>query len=145
MDIYRIEDEDGHGVFQAIGERLMAFMMTKHDVDGLGYRQFHPPPRHDSLLVRNLERSRYFMSNYHFGFHSVGQLKTWFFDDEIIQLIHDAEFHISHYKIRNVADYVCEGNAQMCFMLDKATLYNIIPMDSLLSNFDDEEDDEKLL
>lgn len=105
--VYRLEQEDGTGCY-----RGDLSLNVEHDI----FR--HPLPRDDSLLMDNLDENSKHFIDFHFGFASVDQLRTWFYNDEWIRKIAKNGNVLSVYE----AEEVYLGNTQVCFNRDTAKL-----------------------
>lgn len=84
---YRIQNKEGHGPYS--GEVSLRDSNFNWE-DFTGDR--HPAPRSDSLLWQNLKLRLHCgpigfpdVRPFIFGFSSTGQLRAWFFNDEIIK------------------------------------------------------------
>ena len=101
--VYRIETINGEGVYRGEISLYIYFDSYKH-----------PMPNDDSLLMQNLGRLDF--KYYHFGFASLGQLRSWFYADDWMRKIAKNRNFLSIYDAKEV--YL--GNAQVCFNRDTA-------------------------
>lgn len=114
MKIYRLEDQQGFGVYSAI-----CITCTQEDYFG-GVNTRHPGPQNDSLFCKNhVEKLGFtagslkgFSGKYVFGFNSPAQVLRWFFNREDLALLEsEKNIQISVYD----CDDVIEGNTQVAF------------------------------
>jgi hypothetical protein len=96
--IFRIEDEDGKGVYTSPKVCASHLVCEIMGLSSLGTSR-HPEPYRDSLLVSNIRESCGFvtMSDYKFGFESIEKLRTWFFNDQGLKYLHECGLFISEY------------------------------------------------
>lgn len=111
--VYRLETIGGTGVYNTSASMTI-------DFDG----KRHPMPNDDSLLMENLLMhnldilSGYGNLGVHFGFSSIEQLRSWFYNDNWIRDISERDIILSIYE----AEEVYLGNSQMCFNRSTASL-----------------------
>lgn len=108
MTFYRVQKKDGTGVYRGSGNAC-SFMGE--------YEDFlrHPTPCLDSLLERNfdLEEGEYVSSSkkikqYIFGFSSIEQFHSWFYNDEIKRGLEERGYSL--YKVNSKR--LIEGHCQ---------------------------------
>lgn len=110
--VYRLETVDGVGVYGTGAGAYVEYDVWKH-----------PLPQQDSLLVENLSKNNlqfigYGNLNLHFGFSSVEQLRSWFYNDEWVRDMSQSGIVLSIYE----AEEAYLGNSQMCFNRSTAIL-----------------------
>lgn len=120
--IYRFEYSDGRGIFyrSPSDPKNLSEQLSTDD-----YR--HPVPRRDSGLTDGLGRDwEWKLHKYHFGFGSLEQLRSWFYNDSMLSLLHERQVVIAEYLC--YPEDIVVGNAQAIFKRDKSfgkTQYNI--------------------
>lgn len=115
--VYRIEDADGDGVYRGAVSLYNYPQFNEFSQD-----RRHPVPREDSKLMNALPKTakepdefsrdlmtirRKWIESFIFGFSSLGQLRAWFYDDTVLEWLHDNGFKLVAYE--GVAYH---GNAQ---------------------------------
>jgi hypothetical protein len=98
--VYRLENIAGEGVYAC------ASSCIEHDWNR------HPMPIEDSLLMWNLDNSKYPISKCHFGFISLDQLRAWFYNDKWLTNVSEHGVLLSVYDVEDV--YI--GNTQVVFV-----------------------------
>jgi hypothetical protein len=110
--VYRLETVGGTGVYGTPASNHLDFDPFRH-----------PMPSDDSLLMqslkmRNLKFQGYGSLEIHFGFSSLEQLRSWFYNDDWIRNISNEGIVLSIYE----AEDVYFGNSQLCFNRSSAVL-----------------------
>lgn len=79
---YRLENELGDGVYQMGLREIFA----RHVATGTVANDRHPMPWDDSKLVDNAWKQGDIVrdSKWRFGFSSIAQLRSWFYDDKLL-------------------------------------------------------------
>lgn len=109
---YRIEDCDRVGCYHST--------RVPHNDSYQNPSERHPMPQDDSLLTTNkynIEALRgyyWFSSVFRYGFNSLEQLRSWFYEDSALEMLHNCGFVLAIYEIPEMI----EGHTQ-CIMLDK--------------------------
>jgi len=101
MRFYRIENSEKKGCYAGLGKRILNTVATVE----------HPMPFEDSLLARGLIRkniSETFDGRVRFGFTTIKQFRSWFYDDADIRVLMDNKFVLNVYDVPSVI----KGNAQ---------------------------------
>ena len=122
--VYRIEKEDGTGVYTAgsvtATERRLGEIISDYTGfcdDGWSPSSRHPAPGIDSQLgpvwkhMDIAQRDRYY-----FGFKDIEQLQNWFFDIRLNNILHEYGFRVSIYDVPKCD--VIEGKHQVAFLRD---------------------------
>jgi hypothetical protein len=97
--------------------------------------QTHPLPQNDSKLVENLSKVSYDYASgiknnekWRFGFSSVAQLRSWFYNNEALALAHAEGVHLAIYKVPRIV----RGGAQAIIKGEYHKVENCIKNYSLL-------------
>lgn len=158
---YRLETETGRGAFQHTGHLIQEYLKRSiEEEEGLPhtdgwfdsparerYLTIHPTAARDSKLrkilyedeqgdddvfVRRREGARP-IHHYKFGFKSIEQLRTWFYDEDLIAMLHKEGIMVMTYSI-DVPDDIAEdeaifleGSAQIMYIPEYATRINMTP------------------
>ena len=159
--LYRLETDDGTGVYRRAGDEvdMHTRKCILRDIGEPGGNPYgdevfarmyaiHPTPQRDSALIDHFltkvedgsyDRGYYTVPkdgvrgiyNYHFGFKSIEQLRTWFFDDELLIKLRAKGIYLATYVVEAPDDiweeehvYI-EGNSQVMFDLEYATRVNL--------------------
>lgn len=115
MFVYRIEDEEGVGMYWS--KKITAY--TDDDYPVPIDEGKHPPPYRDSLintqwsLMTLLEQKEYI-----FGFSSLGQLRNWIYNNDWLMNLHAKGFVISVFEIDE--EDVIKGYTQALFIRSKS-------------------------
>jgi hypothetical protein len=129
MLIYRIEDEDGGGVYRG----------DNSDMNPMGgsVSDRHPLPADDSLLQESLRfRMRrdlakeyqwkhwtsFLEDDFIFGFSSIDQMRNWVYQDVWLRKLDKGGFFLSEFNVPK--HHVCVGNTQAVFRRSKATKFH---------------------
>ena len=104
MLVYRIEDEDGKGMYHSSKAISM-------EVD----ERKHKEPCSDSLLAPVwLSLSTGSRETFVFGFASIEQLRNWVYDDDWLYKLHETGFILSVYDVPDKD--VIAGHTQVMFL-----------------------------
>jgi len=76
----------------------------------------HPTPSEDSLLTKNCNEANIapFGGFWRFGFKSMAQLRAWFFDDTILDMLANEGIVFTVYEVTDEKEFI-DGNAQIVF------------------------------
>jgi hypothetical protein len=126
--IYRIEHENGYGLFWATDFKMSETQRT--NICGL-YNRLNKsftranikPPYHDDKLNQKHH------SHYFFAFLSLKKLKTCL--DDCIKLLYENGFKV--YSIQIYSDAVVKGKAQAMYMKGDVIQKDVIPLEKLLA------------
>lgn len=119
MKIYRIETITTLGAFRGNSRYEFATLLNiSYDES----RKVHPNPKHDSKLMDSLGEGNFY--EYNFGFISIEQLKTWFFNDDVKLALDNEGMMVSVYD----AEEFHIGNSQVMFIMDSAELLERISL-----------------
>lgn len=130
MKFYRIENDKGEGVYRA--ERGTLASMNSTYLSFLDFTR-HPAPYKDSLLVENAPHlfgddcfgfKTFRADQFIFGFVSLEQLRMWFYDDKILEMIGKEGFVIAEYE----SEEVYTGHTQAVSDRTKMTLIEKTPL-----------------
>ena len=104
--VFRIEDEKGCGVYR--GETNLYNYRKYGDFTR---DRVHPVPKCDSKLMQSIpkcgkrldcfgvEEPKFkWIFNFVFGFSSIEQLRAWFYEDEVIEWLHENGFSLVVYE-----------------------------------------------
>ena len=127
MKVYRLQNERGTGAY---GRGII--------FDHCNVR--HPAPLEDSKLKKQMDKKLFLTAygwfdsipNNLFGFESIKQFKTWFFNDEWINEFHEHGYAIYVYEVS--ADHVAVGSTQVVFRIEQATLIAKRPLTKYIEN-----------
>lgn len=96
---YRVENEAGVGPYQCNGPASQ--WRAINNIPQFNPR--HPVPSEDSLLIENFRKveeknPEVNCFDYIFGFSTLKQFRSWFYNDSILKACQDARFKLSVYK-----------------------------------------------
>ena len=127
MLFYRIEDDSNYGCYAGCHSRRGRQVVNDAVSDA------HPSPFKDSLLESALGGGRdFFDGSLRFGFSSVDQFRTWFYDDSELKALHEHGFKLTVYEIPSHAFF--QGNAQ-CVMNSDYHKLEFVKETKLLTEF----------
>jgi hypothetical protein len=124
MLFYRIENKSRIGCYQAAESNTILMSSSSR----------HPLPYEDSLLKNTMGEkvmTAKHSGEYRFGFCSVDQLLTWFYNEKWLTALHDEGFELSVYEIPACKYFM--GNSQCVMAADAHTDDNLVERKSLLS------------
>lgn len=139
MLVYRIEHKHAKcGHFTAIN--ILQRNEYRHRFYNSGIREIREKllgianyPLDEARALNTEEKYKKFlyMSDTKFGTKKLEHIfDIWTNKPNMLQLLHDNEFHLVVYKVRK--NYVHELLTQVMFFSDKATVYNTIPLTNFI-------------
>lgn len=123
--LYRIENEEGQGVyttFEEKGNKSIWFKVSKLNVDN----NMQPPP-YNSILNYNENKRELF-----FAFSSLEQLRNWFYDDYWLLQFEELGFKLVVYKTQ--LKYCKRDVHQAVFEKERASKLAKISLNTLVKN-----------
>lgn len=132
MSFYRVQKENGCGVYRGNG-----CLGDPEPVGGDLFEELyscdkHPTPMNDSELVRSMKKAganliksewfndflmdHKFIKPYIFGFSSLEQFNSWFYNDEIKKGLKEMDYKLYHVKR---AKSVLKGNSQSIILKEE--------------------------
>lgn len=122
MRVWRLEDDEGRGPYQSLGERFGRD--TVHEFLGRGDKQ-HPTPDRDASFMAASED--YFTklgyvdtSRFFFGFANLKQLHAWFNPEQRKILKERYQIRLNRYSVPATEALI--GDHQIAFNKSRATL-----------------------
>lgn len=131
MRIYRIELENGDGCYRPSDNSKLFSNLASQELE-IDYYDFHdyrhPCPSEDSGL--DIEHEE--IAQYRHGFSSIGQLRTWFYRDDILLMLHRAGYRCAVYEYNgSIPDVYRLGHSQALFKREHFQLVQVIRLDLL--------------
>ncbi len=100
MKFYRLESRKGTGIYRALNGEKQEFLLEKY-----GASSRHPMPGDDDKLTENAPHLFCFRgfwtgeaSKYIFGFSSVEQFRSWFYEDEFLKSLRRSRIKLNLYE-----------------------------------------------
>ena len=119
--LFRIQDEYNQGVYRS-DNAIDIYSIMNWQKDGVDR---HPLPDEDSLFVKNAALKGFEgynfsmkMKSYNYAFDSIKSLRSWFYNDSVLDKLDDNGFMIFVYEV-DEADII-EGNSQVAFIHERA-------------------------
>ncbi|AHY25257.1 hypothetical protein PS2_005 [Serratia phage PS2] len=94
------------------------------------HRKRHPAPQEDAdLMTSMIERNeRYNISEFHFGFGTINQFRSWF-DIPNREMMQECGFYLAVYEVEE--NDVHLGSTQCVFRLEKAELVSYVELEDI--------------
>lgn len=108
MKIYRMQNEDGEGMYRKSSVSEAIFGDTTN-------RSKHPSPKDDSKISKFwCDLSFLWAEKYYFGFASILQMRNWIYDDFWFDQLAEKGYH--PYELEIEEEYVQIGNTQAIYL-----------------------------